>query len=683
MNKLIIASLIVLNFVASYLRAQEKPDCLVSWGFDSLEQLGGAESTKYPFTLVDGVRGRALVFDGYHTELACESRESPVLGERFTISAWVAPQEYSWNLSAIINRQQDFQKGYFFGINQVGQLVGSVALDSGWKTCISTKPLPLLKWSHVTMVCDAGKRITLYINGEPAGETTISGHPVPAESVATSIGKTQVKMTPASTERKTSQAVQSSMFFDGLIDELEVYGVALTEAAIRESFKQYKIAKIQPLQYRKMPSGGDEPRSFGAYYTRLKYAPGWDARWQGSDLPDVVVRFTNSPVKLVFWRGTGYIPAMVSENGIWMTDQSGENFGSGECFEAMGDKQCRFSHVRIIENTPARALIHWRYALASISHKIMFESETYPGDWMDEYWTAYPDGVVARKQVLSSGFERPAAYQFQETIFFNQPGTKPQDNVEYEAITFMDMDGQKAGYSWEAGAPAGFPEPKFKPIEMVNFKSKYRPFSIHHPERVTAPFRFGWVKGYSTFPCWNHWPVSQIPSDGRNAQAVDKPSHSSLTAVNGDRQKYEKFPDGTIRVRSLIGMTLQPIDSLLPLARSWNSAPRLETRSAGYVHSGYDPYQRAHLLEKKGAEGGDLECEVFASPESPVANLCLVIQHWGASPATISLNGRQLSGNELALGLIRNLEGDNLVVWLPVEATQKVSVSVKAEQHFR
>jgi len=32
----------------------------------------------------------------------------------------------------------------------------------------------------------------------------------------------------------------------------------------------------------------------------------------------------------------------------------------------------------------------------------------------------------------------------------------------------------------------------------------------------------------SPFPWWNHWPVAQIPSDGRYAQAPDRASHFSL-----------------------------------------------------------------------------------------------------------------------------------------------------------
>jgi len=50
----------------------------------------------------DGVAGKALLFDGYTTEVVRKSNAFS-LGETFTIFAWVAPQEYSWNLSAIVN----------------------------------------------------------------------------------------------------------------------------------------------------------------------------------------------------------------------------------------------------------------------------------------------------------------------------------------------------------------------------------------------------------------------------------------------------------------------------------------------------------------------------------------------------------------------------------------------------
>ena len=677
MTRKLIFALVAFSSAASGQAVQEQPAPLARWSFDSLEGLNVEASKKNPARLVEGVQGKALEFDGYFTEVSVPPEQSPVLGDRFTISAWVAPQEYSYNLTAIINSQQDFQKGYFFGINQVGQLVGAVALESGWTKCISKKSLPLLKWSYVTMVYDAAKGITLYLDGQEIGHTAATGPLITAKAAPTTIGKTQVPMTAAMTEREPSRIVKTFMRFDGLIDELEVRGEALSGDAIREAYQKTTVKNIQPLQFRKMPSGTDEPRPFGAYYTQLKYAPGWDANWQGSDLPDVVVRFDDSPVKLVFWRGTGYIPALVSENGIWMSDQSCEGWG-GQCYEAMGDKQCRYTHVRIIENSPARVVIHWRYALASVSHRIYKETDTYPGDWTDEYWIAYPDGVVVRKQVLWSEFKSPRHYQFQETIFINQPGTRPQDNVELEAITFMDMNGKTASYSHENGLPKEFPEPEFMPIEMVNFKSKYRPFSIHPPERITLPFNFGWVKGYSTMPCWNHWPVSQIPSDGRTVRASDKPSSTSLAYLNSDQEQVERFPDGSVRGRILMGMTTKPIESLLPLARSWNFAPELATQSAGFISSGYDPYERAYLLEKQDPSARELACDIKATPENPIVNLCLIVKNWGDRPAAVKVNGVDIpAGKSFRTGLRRELGGTDLVVWLKKTTTEPVRIVLK------
>lgn len=647
------------------------------WTFDNPESYSKFDTLSGLFSYTAGVSGQALVFDGYSTEIVSKDKTKKLGDDAFTLSAWIAPQEYSLNLSAIVNQQENMKNGYFFGINQKGQLVGSLSVNGNWETCVSMENLPLLKWSFVCMVYESKKGIDLYINGKKAGNSDIAGRPVYSLHSEINIGKTQMKMTPVDTERETSRTVFSYLYFDGLMDEVKIYSSALSSVEVLKAYANTKITNIQPLQYRRMPSGTNEPRPFGAFYTRLKYSSGWDQRWRGSEFPDVIVRFDNSPVKLVFWRGTGYIPGLVTENGIWMTDQSGENFGSGECYEAMGDKQCRYSHVRIIENTPARAVIHWRYALASISHKIMYETEKNLGDWMDEYWTAYPDGVIVRKQVLWSEYNNPEEYQFQETIFFNQPGTKPQDNMEYEAITFLDMDGNKASYSWENGVPKGFEKPKFKPIEMVNTKSNYKPFSIHHPERVTRPFSFGWVKGYSTFPCWNHWPVNQMPSDGRKAVAPDKPSHSSLTAVNGQDQKYEKFEDGSVRVRSIMGMTTQPIESVLSLARSWNNPPEALAISSGYLYNGYDPYQRAYLFEKDKGLTQPLNFELSASKESPVVNLSVVIKNWGVDGVKIEINGKNANeGVEYTTGLIRTLDTDDRVIWINNLSESKTVIEI-------
>ncbi len=651
----------------------------VKWTFDNKIEIARENTTNGIAIFQEGVLGNALLFDGYSTEVVFQP-DFPVQSTKsFAITAWIAPQEYSWNISAIINQQSDFESGYLFGINHEGKLVASISVDNQWISVISEQKLPLLKWSFVAVNFEQETGISLYINDREDGKKEFSGTFDFATGNDVCIGKTQTKMTPANTERKTSKAIQSWMRFDGLMDEVQIFDKSLKKDEIVNLYKSIKIKNPQPLKFRRMPSGNDNSMPFGAYYTQLKYSPGWDALWVGSDYPDVVVRFANNPVKLVFWRGTGYIPALVSENGIWMTDQSMENFLHGECFEAMGDKQCRYSHVRIIENSPVRCVIHWRHALAGIKHQILHEEINTHGDWADEYWTVYPDGVVVRKQVLWTEFweEEKNGYQFQETIFFNQPGTKPQDNVEYNAITFSDLDGNKAEYSWEKGAPKDFHKTKYQSLQLVNFKSKYKPFGIYTPDRIVFPFRFGWVEGYSTFPCWNHWPVSQIASDGRNAVAPDKPSHSSLTQVNGDFQIIEKGPDNSILVRSLVGMTDQPIDSLLALARSWNYPPNVELISPGYLYKGYDKYERTYNFENTSDALQNLEFVLEGNIKSPICNLAIVINNWNSPNATIKINGDELQENlEFYTNLKNTLEGNEMIIWVKLKSEKKVNISI-------
>ncbi len=102
---------------------------LHQWNFDTAEAPGGSDEIHGTWTQVAGTAGKALIFDGYRTEVVRKTASARVPGGAFTITAWVAPQEYSWNLTAIINQQEDFQKGYFFGIDHTGRLVGGVAVE--------------------------------------------------------------------------------------------------------------------------------------------------------------------------------------------------------------------------------------------------------------------------------------------------------------------------------------------------------------------------------------------------------------------------------------------------------------------------------------------------------------------------------------------------------------------------
>ena len=66
----------------------------------------------------------------------------------------------------------------------------------------------------------------------------------------------------------------------------------------------------------------------------------------------------------------------------------------------------------------------------------------------DEYWYVYPDGVALRKQVLWSSELDLEKHEWQETIVVNGPGQRPEDNIEADALTLLNMGGETHTYHW-------------------------------------------------------------------------------------------------------------------------------------------------------------------------------------------------------------------------------------------
>lgn len=239
-----------------------------------------------------------------------------------------------------------------------------------------------------------------------------------------------------------------------------------------------------------LPSGPKGPGRFGAYYTRLNYDAAWEEPWRVGSHADVVLRFENGGHKFVFWRGTSYVPCWVSANDIWYTNEFVERHGADSpntkgSVEPISDKQSRFSHVRIIENTDARVVIHWRYAPVDVGYNHPFiEPSTGWSDWVDEYHTIYPDAVGVRK--ITAYTSRPDLWmEWQESIVINPPGTMPEDNIELGAITVANMQGESKTYSWtKEGSPQFIDPPKGVNIVKVNLKSIRKPFVIVPPNPV-------------------------------------------------------------------------------------------------------------------------------------------------------------------------------------------------------
>jgi len=642
---------------------------------DSVSQI--KDSINGNFGYIEGVTGSCIRFDGYTTSVTRKAVDAPKLTDAFTIEAWVALQVCPWNWTAIANQEKKHRSGYFFGVDAGGHIGLQVATDGEWYECVSKTKIPCLKWSHIAGTFDKNNGITVYVNGKAVATLPVKGEMDFAEDVELWIGKSHTKMYPLGTEREPSKKMLSRMIFDGLIDEVKIYNRALSAEEIEQSFAAVKPRKAQPLTWRVMPSGPDGPGRFGAYYCKLKYCDEWDNLWRVGPYADILVRFDESPVKVVFWRGTNYGPAWVAENGRWMTDESFEGGSEWGCSEHMSDKQCRYSHVRIIENNDARVVIHWRYAPVDIRYVINNPNpETGWGDWADEYYTIYPDCVAVRKQVLWSDVDM-GEFGRQETIFFNQPGTTPEDNVELEALTLANMKGETHTYSWVDGSPREFDEPDAPNILMTNLKAENKPFIIFVPGTSINTM---WYEPETReeivhFPFWNHWPVAQVPNEGRNAVGPDRPSHSSLASQHAPYVRGEGVSQIIV---SLYGMTENPVSKLVPLARSWVYPAQLSVTSSGFSSNGYDKYQRAYVLTRTGAgKSLPLEFGLSASEGSPVVNPAFVVKNWGEKKIELEINGKAIEPSNLfRQGLYRRLDGTDLIIFLKKEIMEPVKIKI-------
>ena len=445
-----------------------------------------------------------------------------------------------------------------------------------------------------------------------------------------------------------------------------------------------------------LPSGPPGEGKFGAYYANLKYNPQWDKPWRVGDHPDVVVRFENGGHRFVFWRGTSYIPCWVTDTGVWYTNEFVERRGHHSpttegCVEPMSDKQCRFSHVRIIESHDARVVVHWRYAPVDVRYNHPFiDPLTGWSDWVDEYYTIYPDAVGVRKITVQT--TRPDLWtEFQEAIVVNQPGTMPDDNIELGAVSLANMAGESKTYYWnkERGGPEFEEGPEHANIFKVNLKASFSPFALVAPPQedgiLITPY-LGHGKD-SAFNWWDHWPVSQVASDGRRATSAEKPSHSSLCHIGlpgmatAEWKPYARGEKSRTKIM-MHGMTDKPVGEIVPLAKSWLEPAKLKLTSGSYKSEGYDPTQMAYvLLYNEARKASRVSFKLMADSDSPVINPAVVIKGWGESDARLKVNGKGLRPNEgFRLGKNRTVDGTDLVIWIKAESTKPVEVVILPTQ---
>ncbi|PHR73260.1 MAG: hypothetical protein COA67_03605 [Lutibacter sp.] len=164
---------------------------------------------------------RSIAFDGTDDYLDSgdvidlETTVSNPTGS-FTISAWINKDA---NDGSIVSKRNDgatLTSGYDFSINSSGDLV-MAWINAGTRSITSSIPIPSDIWHHVAVIYD-GTDAKLYIDG-------IEDTAAVATTLATPLNTTN--------DFRIATGGTAASYFDGNIDEVRVFDVALTEDQLR------------------------------------------------------------------------------------------------------------------------------------------------------------------------------------------------------------------------------------------------------------------------------------------------------------------------------------------------------------------------------------------------------------------------------------------------------------------
>jgi len=456
-----------------------------------------------------------------------------------------------------------------------------------------------------------------------------------------------------------------------------------------------------------LPLGSAEPGPFGAYYTNLPFNNRFDEPWRVGEDADVVVQFDDNAHRFVFWRGTNYQPHWASDTsetpwsnwyGTQFVERRGSEWGIERYLEPMSDWDCRFSHVRIISSNAARAIVQWRYAPCHLTYERNNNDGDIWGDWDNEYYVIYPDAISVRKvdawsRRTGNADQEDPHIEFHEAIPITNPGTVPEDNIHWNALSMTDYNGNKKDWIWQdrdGGSPGEFPESANKPIMVVRMKGSTVPISIYEGTSINYdPVGQSDCRPFNAYDDWPAWP-DHDRSMGGSLWDEDPathcyrnfwkkyPSHCSMLHLKW--KDYEHIQDKRRTKIMLFGMVdadkAQNVNNLIPLARSWEYAPGLSISSSGFSGGSYDKTERAYKLRRDSEQATELQLTMNASSDSPVYNPCFVIENWDAE-ASVTVDGQEVAGVRQGIEKTAD-EVASLVVWLRQEAAEPINITISA-----
>jgi len=246
MLTLLLASMLSMAFNVAPAAAASSGGIVGLWHFDTVDMTvspyttpdsSGKGNTAYLYpvgsepSLVDGKFGKALSFDGSDDYVEVQDSDSLKPTSAITVEAWWKAETWGPTSYPPIVKKAGDTTGYGMEAHSDGTVWFGVVVDGAWRIAIYTGPVSLGTWYHTVGVYN-GSKVTIYVNGEEGTPTYISG-PISHTDNDLHIGHD-----PANPDR----------YFDGIIDEVCIWNVALTPKQIEARYTALELkAEINAL----------------------------------------------------------------------------------------------------------------------------------------------------------------------------------------------------------------------------------------------------------------------------------------------------------------------------------------------------------------------------------------------------------------------------------------------------
>jgi len=236
---------IVIEKIGTSESCEAAPAGMAGWwpGDDSPEdRVNGNDGTLIgDATYAAGKVGNAFSLDGAGDAVQIPEAGAPLDGvEKLTLDAWVKPDTVDsgnpYGLQTIVAKYdytQDNGYSYWLGLMKGGSVrfavyTGNVGTNwHGYYADTATGAVAEDVFSHVAGVWNGGTDLKIYVNGVLVPAPVITqgspGTSVTANAIPVSIGRVE----------KDPFTGQPGLYFKGLIDEVEIFGRALTQAEIQ------------------------------------------------------------------------------------------------------------------------------------------------------------------------------------------------------------------------------------------------------------------------------------------------------------------------------------------------------------------------------------------------------------------------------------------------------------------